>query len=181
MYSLLSHLTLWHPQRAVVRKPILEFVMKRILILLFFVLPVTMAFVSINSNSMTIDGMTPDNHLLSMLTEAQKKKLLRLRAHKIFIKYKDTKGEFANTTSPDMSSSRSVGFRCGEAKSACFTSHVLLDVRGRKIGNDTGLGFHTENGEVYAYSSGDVRDKPKEFTRTIESLISELEIFRRRI
>lgn len=55
------------------------------------------------------------------------------------------------------------------------SSHTMYERDANIISTGSGMAFHTINGKLYTYSSGDVRDNPEMFKELVSELVDKVQ------
>ncbi|KZN63321.1 hypothetical protein N478_03465 [Pseudoalteromonas luteoviolacea S4060-1] len=117
-----------------------------------------------------MNGMVVDNNLLETLTQEQYEYLSKNSVYKTSAIYqKGNDAYIVGNTRPNFVA-MNVALWSNDLTTIQGSSSSMVERDAAKISPNSGMMFHTINGELYAYSSGDIRDNPSNF----KSLISEL-------
>lgn len=147
--------------------------MIRVLAIIFLIV-VLCGFIASNASKVYVDGMFLDRDLLSLISEEDKARLISFGVYKSSAKYK--RGSKAYTVNGSNPNYVSMGATLWDAERSTIhgSSHTMQTRDADAVSAGSGLAFHTIGDDLYAYSSGEIRENPERFRKLSEDLIDQV-------
>lgn len=121
-----------------------------------------------------LEGMLSDSDLLNVLTDDQSKVLIDSGVFRVYAKYSDGSEAYILDGKQPPYVFVHAGLWDKEHETVHGSSAGKSSFLKGEILEGSGLGFHTINGKLYAYSSGEVRDNPERFIPLLNDVIEQV-------
>lgn len=122
-----------------------------------------------------LNGMFVDSELLETLTYDQKEVLTQNHVFQAHAIYKEgSEAYVVNGQYPNFVSMHA-GLWSKDFTTIHGSSHSSRERDAVNVSVGSGMVFHTINGKLYAYSSGEIRDNPDKFKTLISELVDQVE------
>ncbi|MEZ8082844.1 hypothetical protein [Enterovibrio norvegicus] len=132
-------------------------------------------FIAQNIDKVWLEGMFVDSNLLSHLSKEQRETLKDAPIYKSYAKY-DSGSEAYTVNGMEVPFvSIHTGLWADDLTTIHGASHSNSQRDAANVADGSGFAFHVIEGELYAYSSGDVRDNPEMFKGLLADLVQKVE------
>lgn len=131
--------------------------------------------ISSNIDKVYMNGMFVDNDLLTTLSKEQYDTLSKNNSFKTYAKYnKGSEAYIVDNKRPSYVSIHA-GLWSDDLSTIHGSSYSMSQRDANNISPDSGMTFHTIDGQLYAYSKGEIRDNPKAFKLLISDLVGQFD------
>lgn len=128
-----------------------------------------------NTDRVYLEGMFVDGELLEMLTNGQRKALEQNSVFQAYAIYKEGSEAYVVNGRHPAFVAMHAGLWSEDLATIYGSSHTMKERDAIKVATGSGLAFHTINGKLYAYSSGEIRNNPGRFKELVSELVIQVE------
>ena len=132
-------------------------------------------FVSSNIDKVYMNGMLVDNDLLNTLSEKQYNVLSQNKPFETYAIYSKGSEAYIVDNKRPAYVSMHAGLWSDDLTTIHGSSHSMSQRDANNVSPDSGMTFHSIDGELYAYSKGEIRDNPKAFKLLISDLVGQFD------